>query len=300
MGTANRCRNHGMTVDQAVTHITSALTRAPDPKNEVLSAVTKAFTDGGQVSAGRVNIIPQPGAPRQPWRLTDQERVTRMKDKADPVLIATLAARLGGLHDLWESSAPMLDSNARHTEETIDLMFPGNPLLCAGWAKNKFDTRPREEWRGHLTGTSFIVPSPAIQPRGARLSDGAPSAHCKEQFPARRFLVIEFDDQRPKDEQAARLLHLAAFAPMVLVVDSAGKSLHGWFFVQDAPPGAILKFFLHALTLGADPRTWGASQFIRTPDGTRDGGLRQTILHQNLPLPLPPCHTQPLTPTLAP
>ena len=35
-----------------------------------------------------------------------------------------------GLVDLWEISPVRFDDNERHTEEIIDTLFPGNPLLC--------------------------------------------------------------------------------------------------------------------------------------------------------------------------
>jgi hypothetical protein len=32
-----------------------------------------------------------------------------------------------------------------------------------------------------------------------------------------------------------------------------------------------------AVSLGADHTTWSRSQFVRLPDGTRDGGKRQVV-----------------------
>ncbi len=59
----------------------------------------------------------------------------------------------GGMADLWESSSPRIEDSARHTEEIIDRLFPGNPLLCCGASKSAFDTRRREEWRVALSVT---------------------------------------------------------------------------------------------------------------------------------------------------
>jgi hypothetical protein len=72
----------------------------------------------------------------------------------------------GSLAALWEASPVRLDSNKPHTEEIIDLFFPGNPLLCCGKSQSVFDTQSREEWRGRLTGLSHIVPSPMTARRG--------------------------------------------------------------------------------------------------------------------------------------
>ena len=45
------------------------------------------------------------------------------------------------LVDLWEDSPVRLDDNESHTEEIVDMLFPGNPLLCCGKSKSEFATR---------------------------------------------------------------------------------------------------------------------------------------------------------------
>ena len=71
------------------------------------------------------------------------------------------------LFDLWELSPVRFDDATQHTEEIIDALFPGNPLLCCGESTSEFDTRPREAWRGELAAWQLIVPSPMSAPRGA-------------------------------------------------------------------------------------------------------------------------------------
>src|ERR1035441_1598725 len=66
----------------------------------------------------------------------------------------------GGLADLWELSPVRIEDNDQYTEEIIDRMFPGNPLLCCGKSNSAFNTRPREDWRGQLAELALIVPSP--------------------------------------------------------------------------------------------------------------------------------------------
>jgi hypothetical protein len=44
------------------------------------------------------------------------------------------------------------------------------------------------------------------------------------------------------DMCAAVLLHLAEYGPLVSVVHSGGKSLHGWFYVQSQPEERVLQF----------------------------------------------------------
>jgi len=177
--------------------------------------------------------------------------------------------------DLWACSPVQLPDNS--TEAYIDALFPGNPLLCVGKTSSIFATRTREEWRGKLVGQQFIVPSPMSRVTGTT-QDGKPSQHCLDNTGPRRFAVIECD-KGSMDEQAAILWHLRFQRgfPLVLVVHSGGKSLHGWFNVLGLPEARVEAFYRYCVTLGADRATYTRSQFVRLPDGLREDGKQQTV-----------------------
>jgi hypothetical protein len=183
------------------------------------------------------------------------------------------------LVDLWEISPVRFEDNEAHTEELIDLLFPGNPLLCCGRSKSDFATRSREDWRGKLSAMQLIVTSP-MTARMGHTQDGKESEHTLENTGARRLLVIE-QDSGTIEEQAAVLLHLAQRAPLVLAVHSGGKSIHGWFVAVGQSEDMLRRFMRYAVSLGADRATWTRSQFVRMPDGTRDNGKRQTVYFFN-------------------
>ncbi len=183
----------------------------------------------------------------------------------------------GGLVDLWEQSPVRLEDTKSHTEALIDALFPDNPLLCCGLSDSKFDTRSREEWRGKLSALQVIAPNP-MTARSGLTQDGKASAHALSITGPRRFLVVEFD-QGNVDDHAALLLDLAQKAPLALVVHSGSKSLHGWFFCAGQPEERLRPFMRLAVSLGADPATWTRSQFVRMPDGTREGDRRQTVYY---------------------
>ena len=184
-----------------------------------------------------------------------------------------------GLVVLWEISPLRFEDNKSHTEQIIDALFPGDPLLCAGHCNYDFATRLRSEWRGELAALSLIVPSPMTS-RVGRTQAGKESAHTLEKTGPRRFLVIE-QDQGTIDEQAAVLLHLAEKAPFALAVHSGSKSIHGWFYCVGQPEEKLRNFMRYAVSLGADQAMWTRSQFARMPDGTREGGNRQTVYFLN-------------------
>ncbi len=213
-------------------------------------------------------------------------------------LVEAVAGARNGLVDLWEASPVRLDSNAPRTDEIIDVLFPGNPLLCCGWTRHYFETRARARWY-KLHDLQFIVPNPMAAPRGLT-QDQKLSAHALSNTGPRRFLIVEFDfDVKNSAEQArllgrlategrdvrdlcaAALLRLAENAPLALAVHSGGKSLHGWFYCADIPEEKVSRFFRYAMSLGADRANWNPSQFARMPDGLRENGRRQTVYFLN-------------------
>jgi hypothetical protein len=189
-----------------------------------------------------------------------------------------------GVQELVASSPVTFDQGKRHAEEIIDTLFPGNPLLCVGSTVRLFITQQREKWRGKLEDRQLIVPS-AMSSATGLTKDGRKSPKTNNNTGPRRFLVIEQDTIDgvviPKDEQAAVLFHLGQRAPLVLVVSSGGKSVHGWFYCAGQPEPLLRGFMEHAVALGADHATWTKSQFVRIPDGTRENGKRQEVLYFN-------------------
>ena len=228
-------------------------------EKEILRAIENskkaAWTPGSSPSPGR--------SARPPWpRVNEEQREAILREGY-------------GLVDLWEESAIRFEDNEPHTEEIIDLLFPGNPLLSTGKVIDRSPTRPREKWRGKLADRQFIVPSPMSAKTGLT-QDGKESQRSLSNTGLRRFLVVELD-AGSIDAHAALLRHLSWHAPLALVVHSGGKSLHGWFFCAGQPEERLLRLMRYAVTLGADPATWTRSQFVRMPDGTRDDGKRQTV-----------------------
>jgi len=233
----------------------------------------------------------------------NQTRTPTWPDKNHPVIeqIGLKGPTLAGLSDL----SPMPpDDRMQNTEAIIDALFPGDPLLCCGRSSSIFATRPRERWRGKMHALPLIVPSPMSALTGRRKSDGMESAHTLANTGPRRFCVVEFDftetDGKGRDTPDAPVLrslaargvsiadlcaalhhHLAQYAPLTLVVHSAGKSLHGWYYAQGRPEPELLKFMRYAVSIGGDPATWTRSQFVRMPDGTRDNGKVQRVHYFN-------------------
>jgi hypothetical protein len=256
-----------MTPAEAVALLESRITRRPNPPNEIEVAARKVYDTREILVSRSYGPGPGPGT----WPKPNREQ------------IEAVAASGLGVVDLWESSPVRLDGDTPQTAVVLPVLFPGDPLLCVGSAR-EFFTMQLSGFAPAAHSFAQIVPSPMLAKYGTTKA-GKRSQHTLEATGPRRFLVVEGDkldgEPIPKDTQAAALLHLAERAPLALVVDSGGKSLHGWFYVQGADETKVRRFFAYAVTLGADPGLWTRSQFCRMPDGTRDNGTRQNILFFN-------------------
>ena len=180
------------------------------------------------------------------------------------------------VNDLSNASPTQLEG--LNSERVIDHLFPGNPLLCCGVSSRTFATRSRDEWRGRLAKLQLIVPS-TMNARHGLTQVGKRSAHTLENTGPRKHLIVEFDEGS-HDDHASLLCHLnTPVTPLVCVVMSGNKSLHGWFRVEYWSEDKLVNFFKRATSVGADPATWTKSQFVRMPNGTRDNGSNQTTLY---------------------
>jgi hypothetical protein len=203
---------------------------------------------------------------------------------------------------LQKASPVQFDPGKNHAEETIDIIFPGDPLLCCGLSEFKFRTRYREDWRGLLSKQQFIVPNPMLENVGLTQA-GKWSEHAQSATARRVYLVIEFDFSEFKrdgvtltewaplmhewtaagitvaDACSALHLHMKSYLPLVMVVSSGGRSLHGWYYVFNREESHLFPIMRHAYSLGADHVTWNRAQFCRMPDGTRVNGKRQALVY---------------------
>ncbi len=241
---------------------------------QIRMALDKAYRDAGSFIPGAYNS----GVPFV--------KETKWPDR-NPTAIAEIIKDGLGVYDLWERSPIRFDDDQSHTEEIIDALFP-EPVtwLCIGRHAKEFRTNLRRALRGELSKCSHIVPNP-VDDLGGKTQAGHWSHKCNDAVEYRRFIVTEFDKEE-RDNQAAIIWHLAKFGLLTMVVDSAGKSLHAWFYCKgsdESKGGKMHRFMSYAVSLGADPAGWVLSQYMRMPDGTRDSGERkgerQSVIYFN-------------------
>lgn len=230
----------GIPDEEAAPYIAGLMTRPPAPPQEVEHALAAAR-----------------GGPRKP---STKWPVRNFK------LIQTI----------FRDPLPTWKPTGIGAEQAVDVLFPGNPLLCVGLDSARFTTKPREAHRGFLMRASLIVPSPMSARQGRTLA-GKLSEHSLDNTGPRRFLITEFD-WGTQENQMRLIAHLGKKAPLTAVVSSGGKSLHAWWYCAGKDEAKLLNWMQYAVSLGADFRTWLKSQFVRLPGGRRENGNLQHIL----------------------
>ena len=263
-GTACTLRRAGWTDDDAIHHEIEARSARKNTR-EISEAVRNSATAIAVAQGFRGPASRRDGLPHAP---VNQEAIT------------ALTRRYGGLAALRACSPS--DPTAYDSQSLIDALFPPEALLCLALdTAASAQTWPRERWRGIEETHALLVPSPMTATLGVN-QQGQHSSRCLDNTGPRRFLVIEAD-HGDLDRQAAALLHLARReGPLVMVVHSGGKSLHGWFYCEGQPEHRLRRFFKKALSLGADRATWTRCQLVRMPGAIRpDTGRRQEVLFLN-------------------
>lgn len=193
----------------------------------------------------------------------------------DPALIARTLATTPAFFDTTQE-LPL------EASQVLPKLFCAGELVCTGPDSETAIVRPLEECLGDAHLQQFIVVNP-MRGKASRNHDGQPSVRCQNNVLRRRHLVTEFDDvSLTKPQQAQLVTRLATFMPLVLVVDSGGKSLHAWFRIEHVAIQDLAYFFAVACLLGADETRWDTSGWLRMPGGLRlvrgVPAIRQRIL----------------------
>jgi hypothetical protein len=277
----------------------------PWPESKLDRKLRVALTKGSNKGRGHLlGAQEEISAPESNGKLVSAPPLPPKWPESDLGAIDRIVRNGPGVCDVWESSPWRWEDEQSHTEEIVDIVFPGDPYLCAGWASWRFATRRRNTWRGQLSEMSLIVPNPMVGPSGLT-KEGRESQHSLEATARRIYQVIEFDfaplsrTSQPTiyapllegwkapgistlDACAALSAHLVRLLPSwLLFLSSGGKSGHAWFNVRGLPVPTQRAFFSEAVRLGGDPQLWTRSQLCRIPDGRRENGRRQTCFYFN-------------------
>ena len=111
------------------------------------------------------------------------------------------------------------------------------------------------------------------------------STRCNENVKRRDYMVLECDaeDIGKAERFNDFAIQMSQFAPLVMAIDSGGKSIHYWFDATDANKTVVDQFFIQACLHGADKRLNVRSQIARMPNVGPSDDKRgpQTLLYKD-------------------
>mgnify|MGYP000037985245 CR=1 FL=1 len=277
-GRANFLKNHTeINCSEAVEVIRAKLDRSrlrrPVETREIIDSVRNAYRPNysieriSSVMNGKTQVPNFEGAwpPSMPIpRIRkDGERVADIINSEGP----------WGIPDIISQSE--ISASGLSTKDILKVLFEEADLLCVGSVK-RFIVEPLS-LMGYFG--EQIVPNPNSKKLGLTKS-GRKSGHCRDAVGKRKYLVVEFDDERLQHRNQASLIrHLrdSCQADLRMIVNSGGKSLHAWFKAS-RDEGLNWQFMSVAVALGADSRMWLPEQFARTPNALRSNGNTQQCL----------------------
>ncbi len=240
----------------------------------VVEEVTKELrrlVRSGEGSTGKAKRRPTPEEKEQIARVQARESLRRQT--------AASRTRLLRLFE-WSYSAICNDSPATvsvdastHWREVIEL-FNDDEAIWAGGLLQSGDSAHAEQFRQKAEWlASESVPGHFVCPSTFKLGSFSRS---KANILHRAFFVVE-SDELDKDSIGAvfRWLREKVGLDLRCIVDTAGKSLHGWFNFPPAEELDDLRVMLPEL--GCDPKMFTATQPCRLPGALRAGKHQKLI-----------------------
>lgn len=152
------------------------------------------------------------------------------------------------------------------------------PAHCTVWIGDVFSSG-KPEHRAHFRPLADWYQIGPVLGNFTCASSFKPGSYSRtnENLNGHRFLVVE-SDTLTKDDVGAVFAYLRRRLHYRLhcIIDTAGKSLHGWF---DAPGTKVLEDRLKAglTAFGCDPKVFTYSQPVRVPGAWRDGKLQRVV-----------------------
>ena len=190
--------------------------------------------------------------------------------------------------ELWERSPVALDFPPQEGRtHLLAALYAEDEHIFIGGAKERGvpgdNLRTARAWRDFINAGGKLGPHIMINPlsgKKAETRSGSMSYRCDAAVSAHRYCLVEFDGI-PIEDQALFWLH--ARLPVAAIIDSGGKSLHGWIRL-DCPDSQtwdreIRPFYDNVVVpLGADRACKNPARMSRTP-GVLRGDRYQRLLY---------------------
>ena len=246
---------------------TSCVAYRDEANRKLRRAILKDFTPTAPMSGG--TSVPTPLVIQKD---PESEILDRIKTIAESNKKRYLTHYSWDPADMAEESPVRLETPQEQYQAFLSLFHDADNL----WIGNITDSgrhpqnfRPAEEWKKLDEPIGQFTTGAVFRP--------ASISRSNDTVDVRLYLVVESDTLTKSQMGAVFQLMRDLFRmKMYAVVDTAGKSLHGWF---EMPPKKEwleqLKAFL--VPLGCDPATFKPSQPVRIPGAKRNERIQSLI-----------------------
>lgn len=288
LAAACQYRDAGYSRARAQSELTPRAVRDGLPEREAMNTIASAFSKSQRtpIKAGSPNGVRAKGivTPEERERIEQARRKSRLVARATHALSAILSTNARPPAEYFDlSPVRLLDDPINDWRLLLSLFAPDDVV----WIGGTFDSAAADDptWkiekaRQHFRTASDWLKEPCAPAQLTNPCAFKAGSHsrCNEQVLARRFLVVE-SDVLTKERICAVFHWMEQFCRLRAIVDTAGKSLHGWF---DVPPPTVMDELRTILpAIGCDPALFTDAQPCRLPGALRDGKF-QSLLYIDL------------------
>ncbi len=217
------------------------------------------------------NRRPSPEERRRLAELRRKETTRRRAASSRAVILQRFGWPLAEI--IRQSPAALAGDEPQHWRRLLGLFGEDDVIWIgdthsSGKPEHARQFRTRAGWLSEPMAPAQFV-CPAVFKPGVH-------ARSNDNLVARRFLVVE-SDELTKDEVGGvfRWLRDEVGLHLRAIVDTAGRSLHGWFDFPATDQLEDLKLVLPEL--GCDPKLFTASQPVRLPGAVRNGRFQRLV-----------------------
>ena len=259
--------------------------------------------DYGSAPSRAVNRVWKSGGDLS--KLVDQD--SERRPEADASL---LAKQPRVTRDEIKGMSPQEKPGKVKTLEVIGKMFDPNDIINIQFSALETGTLIKSgDLSDFLTTSSrkigeykFLNPSIFKDVKGC-INPNSPdkkiSKRCNANVKKRHWMVLEFDPDSAKSKEEQQedserfngfAMMMANHAPLLMALDTGGKSTHYWFNAKGLNPKVHRAFFNIACAHGADPRLSVKSQIARMPNvpAEKEGRRAQKMIYFNPQMELSP------------
>lgn len=287
LAAACQFRDAGAQVHEALSELGARAARDGLADHEWQTTVRSAYAKTARqpVVKGGVaaDVTPRPFTPEEKERWKQKKRMERLQFRAGNMKPVILSVPHPPEQYFAESPAPLGNNPAGDWRLLLELFQPDDVVWIGGTtdscndeadddrkARCRLHFRPVNDW--------LFLPRPLGQFTCPSAFKPGSHSRCEANVLARKFLVIE-SDSLTKPEICSVFHWMQQFTRLRAIVDTAGKSLHGWFDVP--PPRSLFELKTILPVLGCDPALFKAPQPVRLPGALRDGKY-QSLLYLDL------------------